>query len=138
MIEIRRIPIRSLVLAGALAATVCAWAFAQAQAHWLEQGLEQLAAERKDELFAGYQAARPGDTARSYATVVTAARAYVFFGPITGKVSVFSRHSSSSDEAEYAEYAYYYRREEGQWVLTESAMCHDEECRRSAEVAFGD
>lgn len=69
----------------------------------------------------------------------TAARRYGLFGEPMGKVSVFVVTRSNAAE-QYVVYDYFYRRENDQWVFSESGAClhgHDYERARELDIERG-
>lgn len=69
----------------------------------------------------------------------TAARRYGLFGEPMGKVSVYVV-TRSAEADQYVVYDYFYKREEGRWVFSESGVClhgHDFERARELDIAHG-
>jgi hypothetical protein len=94
----------------------------------LEASLEPLAnAERQE---ARDHAERTGHPIRALAHSIVAAKDYVLFGGVTGKVTLYVQHQNGTETGHIEAIEFHYRQEADGWRQTDSAMCVSEHCTR--------
>ncbi len=117
---------RRVLYAVALLLAVGALAVNTVNVHSLERDLRRIA----DDKIAEFKAEEPENSLaqlRIGASVV-ATKAYVLFGDVTGKVSVYvQRNVEDVSHTEGFEF-FFVRDDAGEWTQTDSGMCASEEC----------
>lgn len=112
----------------ALSLGLVAFVWNTIQVHGLESELQGIA----DEKIADFTAEEPDEIRAQLqigATVV-ATHAYVLFGEVSGKVSVYLQHNEG-DQSKMEGFEFFFERDEsGIWTQTESGMCTSDECTK--------
>ena len=119
---------RVYLYATALALSLAALAVNTVQVHGLENELQRIA----DTKIAEFKAEEPEDSLAqlNLGASVVATKAYVLFGDVSGKVSVFLQRIVDG-EPQIEGFEFFFTRDEaGGWSQTESGMCTSEECTR--------
>jgi len=119
---------RAYLYAALLALSLGALAVNTVQVHGLESELQRIA----DTKIAEFKAEEPEDSLAqlNLGASVVATKAYVLFGDVSGKVSVFLQRIIDG-EPHIEGFEFFFSRDEaGEWIQTESGMCTSEECTR--------
>ena len=117
---------RAYLYATALALSLGVLAVNTVQVHGLERELQTIA----DAKIAEFKAEEPGDSPAqlNLGASVVATKAYILFGDVSGKVSVFLQRIVDG-ESHMEGFEFFFARDEtGEWTQTESGMCTSEEC----------
>lgn len=97
----------------------------------LENELDVIADEHMGE----WRETPGGEPTNDVAALVTASKEYLVFGKVSGKIEVFVREDNRKS---IAGIAYYYQRNDKEWILTESGACTDAECQVRGTAALAD
>lgn len=111
---------RTKILFGLLVLIVAGWGATHMRNRALAAELEEVAADKLAEL----SEAVPMNA--EMASVVTPAQEYVLFGEARGKIAIYTRGPGDS---EISGVEYFLVREGGDWRVTESSHCADEQCQ---------
>lgn len=117
---------RAYLYVAALALSLGALAINTVHVHGLERELQKIA----DAKIVEFKAEEPENSPAQFkiAASVVATKAYVVFGEVSGKVSVFLQRIVD-DESHVEGFEFYFARDEaGEWTQTESGMCTSDEC----------
>ena len=117
---------RAYLYVAALALSLGALAINTVHVHGLERELQEIADAKIEE----FKAEEPENSPAQFkiGASVVATKAYVLFGDVSGKVSVFLQRTVD-DESHVEGFEFFFARDEaGQWTQTESGMCTSEEC----------
>ena len=94
----------------------------------LERELDEMARSQVSRFRSELEGDEAADVVRIGSRVV-ASRAFLLFGKVTGKISVFVEHPGTGHSEGYVEaFDFFYERSEGAWHLTESGRCTSESC----------
>lgn len=101
---------------------VCWCAYAQYENHVIQAALKERASGHVDEWFATEE---PGTRREDheYVAIVDTERPYRIFGPCYGVVHVYIREKGDVDCKTFKGIEYFYKHDEGSWVLQDSAGC---------------
>lgn len=117
---------RAYLYVAALVLALGALAVNSVNVHGLERELQRIA----DAKIAEFETEEPEDSLAQLklGASVVATKAYVLFGDVSGKVSVFLQRIVDG-ESHIEGFEFFFARDEaGEWTQTESGMCTSEEC----------
>lgn len=119
---------RTLILAGALVALVATAAANQVHVDRLERSLVPLVEE--EVRLARQHADRYQQPLSAIVHTVVVAKDFMLFGGVTGKASLYIQQPDGSEEGHIEVIEIHYRKDEGVWHKTDSAVCASEACTR--------
>jgi len=122
------IPNRTKGLFGLLALLGVTFSVNSAHVFALENELRVIADAKAVELISGESRAET-------AALVTATKEYLIYGDVSGKVEVFIKVAGNGDRVTGVDF-FFLRDNDGEWRLTDSAMCTDKECQIRGAKAF--
>ena len=113
---------RLKVLTGVLVFVILAWGANALHLRSLETELDELGHAKVAEFREDYKEPKP-----QIAHIVTASKANLLFGDVTGKLQVYLQFDTG-DDAKIEGFEFFYALQEDGWVQTESGRCTSEEC----------
>ncbi len=123
------ISMRMKALMGLLALMSVTFGVNAAHVHALENELRVIA-EEKESIWSRNANSVNVETA----SIVTATKEYLIYGSVFGKVEVFVKKAGNGDQLTGIDF--FFSRDGGEWLETESGMCSSEECRIRGAKAF--